>query len=320
MTISRPPEEAGGLYRVEDLLNVVKVGDTVADLKRFINRWDATIAGMPEPPHENVLRDILLRQIRTSSILRYDIDLFDRAKEGDRHRSYKFLLQSIKDLIDRERLRENRSRIAERNRLKPGDRSEKNAAPGIDPRRKRSPSRGRPTSRDKGVCWAFLDRKCTKGKDCKFKHEKPKRDPSRRRQPSKEKKEQRDKSEDKETKKMTKEEMAKTPCRYDQQGTRRWGDKCFFKHGDKAAPAAKTKARKEPPLNLERKRKGTQRTLLYAFAIDLPVWQPICRVHHVSRSLVCLPCVVDPSRLAERSGSLGNLRFTQSPLVGSIAR
>ena len=83
---------------------------------------------MPEPPHENVLRDILLRQIRNSSILRYDIDLFDRAKEGDHHRSYKFLLQSIKDLIDRERLRENRSRIAERNRLKPGDRSEKNAA------------------------------------------------------------------------------------------------------------------------------------------------------------------------------------------------
>ena len=240
-------EEAGSLYRVEDLLNVVKVGDTVADLKRFINRWDATIAGMPEPPHENVLRDILLRQIRTSSILRYDIDLFDRAKEGDHHRSYKFLLQSIKDLIDRERLRENRSRIAERNRLKPGDRSEKNAAPTVDPRRKRSPSRGRPTSREKGICWAFLEGKCAKGKDCKFKHEKPKRDPSKKRQPSRERNESRDKSTDKEKKRMTKEEMARTPCRYDQQGTCRRGDKCFFKHGEKAAPAPKTKPRKESP-------------------------------------------------------------------------
>ena len=82
-------EEAGSLYRAEVLLNVVKVGDTVADWKRFINRWDATIAGMPEPPRENVLRDILLRQIRTSSILRYDMDLFDRAKEGDCNRSCK---------------------------------------------------------------------------------------------------------------------------------------------------------------------------------------------------------------------------------------
>ena len=70
MTISRPQKkQVAFIYRVEDLLNVVKVGDTVADLKRFINRWDATIAGMPEPPHENVLRDILLRQIRTSAIL-----------------------------------------------------------------------------------------------------------------------------------------------------------------------------------------------------------------------------------------------------------
>ena len=240
-------EEAGSLYRVEDLLNVVKVGDTVADLKRFINRWDATIAGMPEPPHENVLRDILLRQIRTSAILRYDIDLFDRAKEGDHHRSYKFLLQSIKDLIDRERLRENRSRIAERNRLRPGDRHEKNAAPTVDPRRKRSPSRGRSTSREKGICWAFLEGKCAKGKDCKFKHEKPKRDPSKKRQPSRERNESRDKSTDKEKKRMTKEEMAKTPCRYDQQGTCRRGDKCFFKHGEKAAPAPKTKPRKDSP-------------------------------------------------------------------------
>ena len=240
-------EEAGSLYRVEDLLNVVKVGDTVADLKRFINRWDATIAGMPEPPHENVLRDILLRQIRTSTILRYDIDLFDRAKEGDHHRSYKFLLQSIKDLIDRERLRENRSRIAERNRLKPGDRHEKNAAPTVDPRRKRSPSRGRSASREKGICWAFLEGKCAKGKDCKFKHEKPKRDPSKKRQPSRERSESRDKSTDKEKKRMTKEEMAKTPCRYDQQGTCRRGDKSFFKHGEKAAPAPKTKPRKDSP-------------------------------------------------------------------------
>ena len=197
-------EEAGSLYRVEDLLNVVKVGDTVADLKRFINRWDATIAGMPEPPHENVLRDILLRQIRSSSILGYDIDLFDRAKEGEDNRSHKFLLQSIKDLTDRERLRENRSRIAERNKLKPGDRNDKNAAPAqAHAASALHRVRGRPTSREKGVCWAFLEGKCTKGKDCKFKHEKPRCDPSRRHQPSKEKKEQRDKSEDKERKKMT---------------------------------------------------------------------------------------------------------------------
>ena len=35
-------EEAGSLYRVEDLLGVVKVGDTVQDLRRVVNKWDAT--------------------------------------------------------------------------------------------------------------------------------------------------------------------------------------------------------------------------------------------------------------------------------------
>ena len=42
-------EEAGSLYRVEDLLGVVRTGDTVDDLKRLLNRWDATIAGMETP-------------------------------------------------------------------------------------------------------------------------------------------------------------------------------------------------------------------------------------------------------------------------------
>ena len=45
-------EEAGRLYRVEDLLGVVRTGDSVDDLKRFLNRWDATIAGMETPPDD----------------------------------------------------------------------------------------------------------------------------------------------------------------------------------------------------------------------------------------------------------------------------
>ena len=103
-------EEAGSLYRVEDLLGVVKVGDTVQDLRRFINKWDATLAGMAVTPDDAVLRDILLRQIRPSQLLKYDIEMFDRAHEKSHEKSYSFLHQSMKNLIDRERLRENRNR------------------------------------------------------------------------------------------------------------------------------------------------------------------------------------------------------------------
>ena len=68
-------EEAGSLDRVEDLLGVVKVGDPVQDLRRFVNKWDATLAGMAISPEDAVLRDILLRQIRPSQLLKYYIEV-----------------------------------------------------------------------------------------------------------------------------------------------------------------------------------------------------------------------------------------------------
>jgi len=88
-------EEASSLYRVEDLLGVVTVGATVQDLRRFVNKWDATLAGMA-----TMLRDILLRQIRPSQLLKYDIEVFDRASEKAHEKSYGFLHQSMKNLIE----------------------------------------------------------------------------------------------------------------------------------------------------------------------------------------------------------------------------
>ena len=54
-----------------------KVGDTVQDLRRFVNKWDATLAGMASAPDDAVLRDIFLRQICPSQLLKYEIEVFD---------------------------------------------------------------------------------------------------------------------------------------------------------------------------------------------------------------------------------------------------
>ena len=244
-------EEAGSLYRVEDLLGVVKVGDTVQDLRRLVKKWDATLAGMATTPEDAVLRDILLRQIRPSQLLKYDIEVFDRASEKAHEKSYGFLHQSMKNLIDRERLRENRNRIAEKN--KAGGPKDTKAAPAKgnargNPNRKGSPSRGRSQERGKGdkVCYKFQKGHCDKGKKCPFKHVKddksrtqsPKR--NRTRSPSKGNK-------DDKGKKMSKEEMAKTPCIYHAQGKCRRGGKCFYKHDDKAAAATKDTKRTSSP-------------------------------------------------------------------------
>ena len=176
-------------------------------------------------------------------MLKYDIEVFDRASEKAHEKSYGFLHQSMKNLIDRERLRENHNRIAEKN--KAGGPKDTKAAPAKgygrgNPNLKGSPSRGRSQERSKGdkVCYNFQKGQCDKGKKCPFKHVKddksrtqsPRR--NRTRSPSKGNK-------DDKGKKMSKEEMAKTPCIYHAQGKCRRGDKCFYKHDDKAAAATK---------------------------------------------------------------------------------
>ena len=252
-------EEAGSLYRVEDLLGVVKVGDTVQDLRRFINKWDATLAGMAITPDDAVLRDILLRQIRPSQLLKYDIEMFDRAHEKSHEKSYSFLHQSMKNLIDRERLRENRNRIAEKN--KAGIKDTKAAPAKGDGRggRKGSPSRGRSQERvgkSDRVCYKWQKGQCDKGKKCPYKHVKD--DKARTQSPrrTKTRSPSRGNKDDK-GKKMSKEEMAKTPCIYHAQGKCRRGDKCFYKHDDKAAAATKDTKRANSPAPKKKSKDST---------------------------------------------------------------
>ena len=110
-------EEVGALYSVEDLLKVSLIND---DLSSFIHNWESVIAGISHVPEELTFRDILLRQIRGSHRLKYDLETYDRAKEGTETRSYQFLLTSIKNLLTREHVRRNRNKIAKAHGAKYG--------------------------------------------------------------------------------------------------------------------------------------------------------------------------------------------------------
>ena len=101
-------EEAGALYGTEDLLQVRLKSD---DLKSFLQNWDAVIAGMKRIPDENSLKDLFLRQLRKSRRMSYDLDVYDRSSDGSHHRSYAYLVQAVRDLLARERLKLNRERI-----------------------------------------------------------------------------------------------------------------------------------------------------------------------------------------------------------------
>ena len=180
-------EEVGSLYSVEDLLRVTLVRD---DLFTFLHNWESVIAGMSHIPDEVTLRDILLRQIRKSQRLKFDLERYDRAKDGTPEHSYEFLKESIRDLLTRERMRKNRDRIAKSHGDKygaPGMKDTKarsGRSPGGESQRRgrsfssssssrsRTPSRSsnRQSSQEKQVCRDFLKGKCERGDECKFLH------------------------------------------------------------------------------------------------------------------------------------------------------
>ena len=122
----------------------------------------------PRMLYLSVLRDILLRQIRPSQLLQYDIEVFDRASEKPYEKSYGFLHQTMKILIGRERLRENRNRIAEKNKASGPKDTKAEPAKGDgrgNPNRKGSLGRSRSQDRSKGdkACYKFQKGQCDKG-------------------------------------------------------------------------------------------------------------------------------------------------------------
>ena len=92
------------------------------------------------------------------------------------------------------------------------------------------------------ICYKFRDGKCEKGKDCPYKHVK---DSSRSGTPKKKGK-GKGGSRSGSPNRKSKEEMAKIPCTYFQQGKCRRGDKCFYKHEVAAAPTKDPKRTNSP--------------------------------------------------------------------------
>ena len=236
-------EEVGSLYSVEDLLKVRLIND---DLSTFLSNWESVMSGLSHTPDETTLRDIFLRELRQSKRLKYDLEIYDRAKEGSDQHTYAFLKNSIREMLTRERKRKNRDRIARSHGDKYGaaasprstspshrggrERSQSPRSP-----RPRSPSRGRSQSPNKsrtpspkGVCYDFLKGTCKRGKNCPFLHKKRSLSPGGQRTPKK---------------------INKT-CKFWKLGTCTKGDKCRFQHKDvetPSAPAPKSEAAPAAP-------------------------------------------------------------------------
>ena len=226
-------EEAGALYGTEDLLQVRLQSD---DLKSFLQNWDAVIAGMKRIPDENTLKDLFLRQLRKSRRMGYDLDVYDRSSDGSHHRSYAYLVQAVRDLLARERLKLNRDRISKSNDMRystaaSGEHSDSSIRRSPSPRRSPGSS-----NRGSGICFEYAKKgSCKHGNKCKYKHEKPReRSHSSRTRSSLHSSRSRRSS----SGSANRTDKSQVPCRYFKKGHCRRGDSCPFKHESTSSSAA----------------------------------------------------------------------------------
>ena len=197
------------------------------------------IAGLSHIPDEVTFRDIPLRQIRKDVRIKYDLEISGRAKEGIKEHTYQFLVQSIKDLPARERMRKNRDRIAKAHGevyCAPAPTKSNSIRPPSRGGRGRSSSRSsnRPR-RCRAVCYDSQKGKCTRQDKCRYLHKA--RSPSLK--------------VDKPDKPNKLGKKINALCAFWKKGKCTRGDKCRFLHRepsknplDKAAPAPSKKPEK----------------------------------------------------------------------------
>ena len=210
-------EEAGSLYSIEDLLKVQLCGD---DLSTLIHNWESVIAGLNHQPEVTTLREILLRQLRNASKLKFDLEVYDRAKEGSEQHTYEYLVKCVKELLARDRTRKNRTAIAKAHGAKFG------APAPSEPNTPRGRSQHKPR-------YAFQRGKCPKGDKCPYKHVKAEQTRGRTppRSPSKG-----GKGSGKGGKGKDKKDTSKISCLFYPKGACKNGMNCPFMHKD-ASPS-----------------------------------------------------------------------------------
>ena len=145
----------GAVYDIEDRMAVTLVND---DLRGFITRWDAVIAGMTSEPDTMWKQAYFHNAIKNFKPLSHDLAVYDRTPEGEPNRSYELLMKAARDYLERKRLEKMRQAT------KKSVSGKRDAAPAPN----RPPSAGKP----QGICYDFQAGKCTRGKDCRYKHEK----------------------------------------------------------------------------------------------------------------------------------------------------
>ena len=206
----------GAVYDIEDLMAVTLVND---DLRGFITRWDAVIAGMTSEPDTMWKQTYFHNAIKNFKPLSHDLAVYDRTPEGEPNRSYEFIMKAARDYLERKRLEKMRQAT------KKSVSGKRDAAPAPN----RPPSAGKP----QGICYDFQAGKCTRGKDCRYKHEKSDKGKGGG-------KKGKSRSRSKSTSRSLSPGSSNQVCKFWKAGKCHRSSECAFQHPPKpAAPSAK---------------------------------------------------------------------------------
>ena len=205
----------GATYSLSDLFNVKMKGDK---LKTFLSNWDSVTTGVTHLPETTVLETLFYQQVKNHRAIAHDIEEYHRAEEGSSKHCYQFLYDAVRRHLMRERLEDNRGRIA----ASVG--GAKTSAPAADARTPFIP---------RGFCVQWNKGGCSK-ENCPYKHEVPKkREKSATKSPR-----GRSQSRGKE-----KRDTSKIARKFWKAGRCKRGDKCEFSHEGQQRPRKATPAR-----------------------------------------------------------------------------
>ena len=102
-------EANGALFTLKDILHAELKGDTLA---KFKNDRDATFTRQNKPLEEDeVLKPLLLRQLRRSGQLKEELTHYERAEPGSEPKTYAFLYNCLTWRIELNRQNNNRSAL-----------------------------------------------------------------------------------------------------------------------------------------------------------------------------------------------------------------
>jgi len=223
----------GAVYDIEDRMAVTLVND---DLRGFITRWDAVIAGMTSEPDTMWKQAYFHNAIKNFKPLSHDLAVYDRTPEGEPNRSYEFLMKAARDYLERKPLEKMRQATKKSVSIK------RDAAP--------APNRPLSAGKPQGICYDFQAGKCTRGKDCRYKHEKSDKGKGGG-------KKGKSRSKSRGTSRSLSPGSRNQVCKFWKAGKCQRGNECAFQHPPKpAAPSAKDDKRgKSQNKNKKKKKK-----------------------------------------------------------------